>query len=236
MIWQWSLFGVLVVMCFGIGVNTKADAASQPLIGVNESGARVTLAGKTIELELPFTAPAPEHTRVAVFLLSPIDVPSNALSENVAADARSAHLVLSWPNDEHGQPVEEIGWYRIGYQIEVNESTVAHGILSIGAITPNLLELRLARPENIVTGVPISVRVFAGNPVTRQPFRGVKLKATLTFDDLDDKSNPANKPIVQLAATSANGEAILSFPAMTEPGETATLKSGRLAWRRARRR
>jgi hypothetical protein len=224
MIRQWLSFGALVVVCFGIGVNAKAGSAPQPRIGVNESGAQATLAGKTIEIDLPFTAPAPVETRVAAWFLSPVDVPSNALSVNVAADARSARLILSWPMDEHGKPVVEIGWYRIGYRIDVNETTVANGILSIGAIAPNLLELRLATPENLVTGAPISVRVFAGSPVTRQPFRGVKLRATLTFDDLDDNGKPAKKPIVQVTATSANGEAILSFPAMTEPGESATLK------------
>jgi hypothetical protein len=46
---------------------------------------------------------------------------------------------LPWPKDEKGKKADEIGWYRIGYRIGTNA-----GVLSIGAIAPNLLTLRLA--------------------------------------------------------------------------------------------
>jgi len=225
MVRQWSSLTIFAVVCLGFSWNLEANAAPLPSqIAVNEAAAQATLAGKTIELNLPLSMPAPEHTRVAAWILSSADVPTNTLSTNLAAGARSAHMILSWPIDQHGNPVEEIGWYRIGYRIDVNDAAVANGILSIGAITPNLLELRLARPQNIKRGAPISIRVFAGNPVTRKPFRSVRLKATLTFENDSDSSKSANKPIVQLGTTSASGEAIFNFPAATNPGESATLR------------
>jgi hypothetical protein len=225
MIRQWASLTAFAVVCLGFGWNFEANAAAPPSqIAVNEAGAQATLSGKTIELNLPLTMPAPEHTRVAAWILSPADLPSNTLSTNFATGAQSVHIALSWPVDQHGNPVEEIGWYRIGYRIDVDDAAVANGILSIGAITPNLLELRLARPQKIKRGAPISVRVFAGNPVTRKPFRGVRLKATLTLEKDSDEGKPANKPIAQLGTTSASGEAIFNFPAATDPGESATLK------------
>jgi len=225
MIQKWSSLTTFAVVCLGFSWNIEASAAPPSLqIAVNEAAAQATLAGKTIELNLPLSMPAPEHTRVAAWILSPGDVPTNTLSANLAAGAQSAHLILSWPIDQRGNPVEEIGWYRIGYRIDVNDATVANGILSIGAITPNLLELRLARPQNIKRGAPMSIRVFAGNPVTRKPFRSVRLKATLTFENDSVSRKSAKKPIVQLSTTNASGEAIFNFPAATDPGESATLK------------
>ncbi|HUB51290.1 MAG TPA: alpha-2-macroglobulin family protein [Terracidiphilus sp.] len=190
---------------------------------MNETGARATLAGKSIALDLPFTVPAPERTRVSAWLLSPDDLPNSALTLDVAAGARSAHFTFLWPVDARGNAVEEIGWYRIGYRIDVNGAIVANGILSIGAITPNLLELKLARPQYIQRGMPISVRVFAGNPVTQKPYRSVRLKATLTFDDDSNSGRPAPKPLIHSAVTNTSGEAIFNLPALSEPGESATL-------------
>lgn len=225
MIRQWAILTAFAVLCLGFSWNLEANAApTPPQIAVNQAAAQATLSGKTIELNLPLSMPAAEHTRVAAWILSPADVPSNTFSTDLATGAQSAHLMLSWPLDQHGNLVEEIGWYRIGYRIDVNDATVSSGILSIGAITPNLLELRLARPSKIKRGAPISIRVFAGNPVTRKPFRGVRLKAALTLENDTDNGKPANKPIVQFGTTSASGEAIFNFPAATDPGESATLR------------
>ena len=225
MIRQCTSLTAFALACLGCGWNSEAIAAPPPSqIAVNETAAQATLSGKTIDLNLPLSMPAAEHTRVAAWILSPTDVPSNTLSTNLATGAQSAHLIFSWPLDQHGNFVEEIGWYRIGYRIDVNDAAVANGILSIGAITPNLLELRLARPPKIKRGAPIGIRVFAGNPVTRKPFRGVRLKAALTFENDTDNGKLANKPIVQFGTTSASGEAIFNFPAATNPGESATLK------------
>jgi hypothetical protein len=225
MIRQACSFAIWAVVCVGFGRNGTASASPvAPSIAAIESGARATLNQNAVELDLPFTAPAAKETRVVAWFLSPDNSPSVETAVTVTVGSRSAHLVLPWPKGRDGKPVEEIGWYRIGYRIESAGASVAHGILSVGAITPNLLALRLAKPETLVAGVPISVRVFAGNPVTRRPFRGVLLKATLTFDDDTGADKPVKQPIVRSAATGSNGEAILNFPGMSEPGETATLK------------
>jgi len=225
MIRKRALLTAFAVVCLSFSWTFEANAAlPAPQVAVNEAATQATLSGNTIELNLPLSMPAPEHTRVTAWTLSPADVPSNTLSMNLPIGAQSAHLALSSPVDQHGNQVEEVGWYRIGYRIDVNDATVANGILSIGAITPNLLGLRLAKPQNVKRGAPISIRVLAGNPVTRKPFRGVRLKATLTFENGTGDGKPAKKSVVQSGVTNASGEAIFNFPAATDPGESATLK------------
>lgn len=221
---QWVLFGFSAAVCLIVAIPLFGQAISPPgQLAVNESAARATLLNNAIQLELPFAAPVSPGTHVVARISSPENTSSGQTDLALPAGSRSAQITLPWPRDGHGNPVDEIGWYRIGYEIRVNGAPAAHGILSIGAITPNLLALRLARPQAIVTGVPIRLRVFAGNPVTRKPFAGVRLKATLTFDSDSDKKRSASRPIVHSAVTAANGEAGLLFPGPTNPGEDASL-------------
>lgn len=99
-----------------------------------------------------------------------------------------------------------------------------------GEETGGVLQAVVLEPEDVQAGfvalnqVVIVEGVFAGNPVTRKPFRGVRLKAALTLENDTDNGKPANKPIVQFGTTSASGEAIFNFPAATDPGESATLR------------
>jgi len=116
------------------------------------------------------------------------------------------------------------GWDRIAYRIDSAGSTVAKGILSVGAIASNLLDLRMASPARPIARVPLSVRIYAGNPVTRKPFRGVHLEARLVIDaDIDPKAKSADKTVVRQAVTDRLGEAVFAFPFPTKPGQTATL-------------
>jgi hypothetical protein len=117
-----------------------------------------------------------------------------------------------------------VGWYRIAYRIETSNAPPLNGILSIGAIAPDLLTLRLALPEQLVTGKPLTVRVYAGNPVTRRSFRGVRLEGTLKYDGEPTKgAKPFSRTIVRAAITGSSGEAVLVYPIQGAPGDTATL-------------
>jgi hypothetical protein len=145
-------------------------------------------------------------------------------------DSRSAALTLPWPKDAHGIAAKEIGWYRIAYKIEADGAPESHGVLSVGAIASNLLALRLARPGILISGKPLSLRVFAGNPITRAPYRGVRLQATLVFEPTDSetdskaaKSTLAKRTLVRVATTGASGEALFNFPIKTEPGQEVNL-------------
>ena len=207
-------------------------------IAVNEAKARAVLAEDSIRFNLPLNAPAGAGERAVAWLLSPEGAAGGETAIALGEGSRSAALTLPWPKDKLGHPATEIGWYRIAYQLEADGAPVAHGVLAVGAIASNLLALRLARPEQLVSGKPLSVRVYAGNPITREPYRGVRLQATLVLDAVDSdadtdsdadseaeaaKGKAAERTLVRAATTGATGEAFIDFPVKAEPGQGATL-------------
>jgi hypothetical protein len=89
----------------------------------------------------------------------------------------------------------------------------------VGAIAANLMRLRVVYPKQIASSEATSVRVIAANPVTGKLLAGVKLKATLA-----DRYEAAKaKDETRLATTGTNGEAILTFAAMGDPGNSLDL-------------
>jgi hypothetical protein len=92
-------------------------------------------------------------------------------------------------------------------------------MLSVGAITANLLELRLAYPKTIAQTHALSARVIAVNPVTGKALSGVNLKATLS----DDEDKSKRQSFKRAAITGRNGEAILTFAPLGEPGDSLDL-------------
>ena len=193
------------------------SAAAEPL--VLEAGAKATLEKDTIRVTLPLSAAPAPGARVVVWLASPKDARSGETIATLNANGRTAAAVLPWPKDESDVREEDIGWYRIGYRVEVGGAERSHGVLSVGAITANLMELRLAYPKLIAQGHPLSARVVAVNPVTGKALPGVNLKATLS----DDEDNSKNKGITRVATTRRDGEAILTFAPLGEPGDSLDL-------------
>ena len=171
----WSIAGVILVGAAHLSAQNRPG-----LLAVNEPRARAVLASPSIRLQLPFAAPAITAGRAVVWTLSPTGTASAETAADFQASARQVNLTVPWPQDEKGKPADDVGWYRIAYRIETANSPPLNGILSIGAIAPELLTLRLALPENLVSGKLLSVRVYAGNPVTRRGFRGVRLEGTPT--------------------------------------------------------
>jgi hypothetical protein len=128
-------------------------------------------------------------------------------------------VILPWPKDARGVREEDIGWYRIGHRVEEGGTEISHGVLSVGAIAANLMELRLAYPKIIAHAHALSARVIAVNPVTGKSLPGVNLKATLS----DDEDNSKKKSFTHVATTRRDGEAILTFEPLGEPGDSLDL-------------
>jgi hypothetical protein len=213
----WSLTGMMLA---GTAV-VLAQTTARPL-EVRESSAQAILAGDSIHLQFPFATPATRAGSAVVWTLSPTGAKSAETVVEFAAGARRVSASLPWPKDEKGKKADEIGWYRIGYRID---STAAKGVLSIGTIAPNLLTLRLALDDNPVTGKPLTVRVYAENPVTHRSFRGVQLEGTLEYhNDAAKSAKPLPRKLVRASTTGLGGEAALLFPVEGAPGDTATLK------------
>jgi hypothetical protein len=214
-----SFAGVMLAGYALISAQTTTGSAT-----VNELRARAVLASPSIHLQLPFAAPAITRGKAVAWTLSPTGTASAETTADFQAGARLVSLTLPWPPDEKAKPADDVGWYRIAYRIETADSSPLNGILSIGAIAPELLTLRLALTENLVSGKPLSVRVYAGNPVTRRGFRGVRLEGTLKYDGEPTKgAKPFSRTVVRTAVTASSGEAVLVYPVQGEPGDTATL-------------
>jgi len=194
----------------------KADRGPQ----VVETAARATLENDAIRLTLPLNEPAGTDVRVVAWLLSPKNAQTAETAVQLKPGAHEAAVTLAWPKGSPEIGIEDIGWYRICYRVEVNGAETSYGILSVGAITANLIALRLAYPAKIAQGQAVSARVMAMNPVTGKPLAGVKLKAGLVDNETDPKKL---KQDWRDAATARNGEAILNFAPMGEPGDELDL-------------
>ena len=187
---------------------------------VLESGAKATLEKDTIRVTLPLTAVLGPGARVAIWLASPKDVRSSETVAIVSANGRATSAILPWPKDARGVREEDIGWYRIGYRVEEGANERSRGVLSVGAITANLMELRVAYPKMIAHAHGLSARVIAVNPVTGKALPSVTLKATLSDGEDDSKK----KSLTRVATTKRDGEAILTFAPLGEPGDSLDLK------------
>jgi hypothetical protein len=225
MSWRSLLFLAFLQFAFGSVAQSgvvQQRAAGTPVAAalVVESGAKATLEKDAIRMVLPLSAASKPGTKVTVWLASPKNVRSGETVAILSPDGKSASAELPWPNDAQGKREEDVGWYRVGYRVEWNSVEQAHGMLSIGAIASNLMELRLAYPKLVAPGHGISARVIAVNPVTGRSLAGVRLKATLTCDE-ESKKKPGQ---TRTATSGRNGEAILSFASMGEPGDTLDLK------------
>ena len=106
--------------------------------------------------------------------------------------------------------------------MESSGAPVAHGVLAVGAIARNLLALRLTRPDQLASGKPLSLRIWAGNPITCEPYGSVQVQATLSID-ATGAGKPSKQTLVRAARTGASGEAVIEFPVKAEPGQTAKL-------------
>ena len=204
----------------GQGVQPRQQAgrvAVEPQ--VLEAGAKTTLEKDTIRVMLPLSAVPDPGARVVVWLASPKDVRSGETVATVNTNGRAASAILPWPKDARGAREEDIGWYRVGYRVDLNETERSHGVLSVGAITANLMELRLAYPKLIAQGHALSARVIAVNPVTGKALPRVNLKATLS----DDEDNSRKESFTRVATTRRDGEAILTFAPLGKPGNSLDL-------------
>ena len=215
--------GLWVSLSLGLSVLAQSPIIASPA-SVNESNALAILGRDSIQVELPLRAAAGPSLRAVAWLISPAGAKSAETAVDIPPGTHAAKFTIPWPKDAKGQPVDEIGWYRLAYRIESQGATVAHGVLAVGAIASNLMTLRLARPEKLVPGKPLSVRVFAENQVTYRPLRGVHLKATLTTDSDDSAvSKAAKRAFTRQATTDSTGEAILEFPPSLASGDSADL-------------
>ncbi|MFZ1083717.1 MAG: alpha-2-macroglobulin family protein [Terracidiphilus sp.] len=219
------MIGYMVLFLhLAVGVMGQGQGGSNPRVTdsgmrVQEDKASARFEEDGLRVTLPFSAPAGSGVQVTAWLAAPNDARSGERSVAIRSGERAATLTLDWPSDAKGKRVDDVSWYRVVYHINADGTETAHGILSVGAIATNLMRLRVVYPKQIASREATSVRVIAANPVTGKLLGGVKLKATLA-----DRYEAAKaKDETRLATTGTNGEAILTFAAMGDPGDSLDL-------------
>ena len=225
MIRKWSLFVAVLGFAAQMGAQpSKSTPANDVDQGVRsplvvESAARANVEKDAIRVTLPLDRAAGAGVHLTAWLISPKDVRTGEIGTEIERGTHEAILTLAWPKGMEETGVKNVGWYRIGYSVRVNDAETSHGILSVGAIAANLISVRLAYPRQIAQGEGVSARVMAMNPVTGKLLAGVKVHATL-LDDTDPKKV---KHDAREATTARNGEAILTFDPMGEPDDELDL-------------
>ncbi len=189
--------------------------ATPTRIGAIEAKARAILAEDSVRFEFPLSIPAIPGLHASAWLLSPKGKRSGETVADLRQGSTAVSIQLPRPKDEHGKFIEDLSWYRIAYRVQADTGQQSEGIVAIGAIAPNLMELRLARPAWFTTGKPIGIRLYAGNPVTRKPFRGVHLEAKLEIaSEASSAGDSPKQTLVREAITDGTGEAQISFPGL----------------------
>ena len=220
---RWVALAVLTLQTNG-GLEGQGSPSAGNTAAVDEAAARAVLTQDFVRLRLPLRTAAWSALRVSAWLLSPENQRSGAVAVDVPAGTRAVDIALPLPRDKKGEVESGIGWYRIAYRLDSADRAATEGILAIGAIAPNLLELHLARTEPVMPGKPLSARVYAGNPVTQRPFRDAGLTATLEYDDPASKAlKPPKVHVVRTARTDGSGEALITFPMPGVPDADATI-------------
>lgn len=207
------------VLLAGLAVTVRAQVPVD--LAIDEAHASAVLSGEDLRLRLPLTQSAPAETVVGVKLLSPKNEQFIPMQQEVRVGAASVEFPVPQLEKIAKGSAGTIAWYRIAWSVEIAGKEASHGILSLGAITRNLISLSLASSSNdLVPGKPLGVRVFAGNPVTRAPVPGVKIQATMELD-LDTSQK---RRLVRDGVTDRAGELKLEYAIPEVEGISGTLK------------
>jgi A-macroglobulin TED domain/Alpha-2-macroglobulin family/Carboxypeptidase regulatory-like domain/MG2 domain/A-macroglobulin receptor binding domain/Macroglobulin domain MG3 len=199
-------------------VSSALLASSDP-VHLNESEMSAVVAEREIALVVTVSndSEISGSGTLHVDLIDPTDaVIASAESTEQLNHGRSSislHLArgIAGPFRNGDDPVL---WYRVRYRLLLDGKPVAKGTVALGAIAPDMFELRVAHADKGLLGQPYRVNVHAANPVTRRPVSGVQIRGDLEFD-----SN--NQKIVVTKVTNSSGDAVLLFNAaggMTESG------------------
>jgi hypothetical protein len=145
---------------------------------VIEAGARASFQQDSIRFELPLAVPAGPGMHATIWILAPDGKRSGATAVDVHEGSARIVAIVPRPTEAAGKPIVKLDWYRIADSVQAPGAAATEGIVAVGAVAPNVMELRLVRPASLTSGQPIEVRVYACNPVTKAP-RTMDLTALL---------------------------------------------------------
>ena len=215
-----SLFSMFALADF----HAQSLAASSST-AVIETGARASFQQDSIRFELPLAAPAGPGVHATVWILAPDGKQSGVTPVEVRKGTVKIVAIVPRPTGADGKPVVKLDWYRIAYTVQAPGATATEGIVAVAVVAPDVMELRLVRPNYPVSGQPIEVRVYACNPVTKAPLRNVHLTGTLELKTASPGEETRPKAtVVREGATDETGEAWLRFAKKSPAIESVTVQ------------
>ncbi|MBN2318610.1 MAG: carboxypeptidase regulatory-like domain-containing protein [Acidobacteria bacterium] len=178
-------------------------------VRIDESAMRAEIDGQSIKLTVPVRNNAKRNISgiFEVDLVDPDDktVSSGSTPVEVKKGKRKISLQLPRPVTVPSSGEDPVLWHRLRYQFLDGDQVFFKGIVALGAVTPDMFELRIARSYDAFPGKPYFVRVHATNPVTYRPVKRVEVTGAIKFDSSGEIS-------IINAKTDTYGDTVLQFP------------------------
>src|ERR1700684_623964 len=191
-----------------LGMLLSHGFAASAVVRINESELSAVVSEKEIRLSVPVTSDsaAPISATLSVYLLDPKDalVASANSTERLKPGRNLIDLRMVRPAVQVAFAQDPVLWYRVRYRLLLEEKPAVSGIVALGAITPDMFELRVAHAGKALPNQAYRVRVRAANPVTRKPVGGVEIRGRLGLDTGDEST-------LLTRVTNSSGDAILLF-------------------------
>jgi A-macroglobulin TED domain/Alpha-2-macroglobulin family/Carboxypeptidase regulatory-like domain/MG2 domain/A-macroglobulin receptor binding domain len=204
-------------------ISTRLLASSAPL-GINESEMSAVISGKEIALIAPVSNESEKAVSGTLYvdLLDPKDavVVSSKTTESLKPGRNLIKLSLPRPALPMVSDDDPVLWYRVKYRLLSDDKPATSGVVALGAIAPDMFELRVAHADKALPGQSYQVRVHAANPVTRKPVNGVEVRGELEFDADENRA-------VIVHTTNSSGDAVLLFhiPATVTDGGSVNMEA-----------
>jgi hypothetical protein len=195
----------MAIACAGYRIMSKVG---HHRVSVNESEMSAVISEREIALIAPVSNESETTVSGTLYvdLLDPKDavVASSKTTEHLKPGRSLIKLSLPRPAIPLVADNDPVLWYRVKYRLLLNDKQAASGVVALGAIAPDMFELRIAHADKALPDQSYRVRIHAANPVTRKPVSGVEVRGELEFDSVDKRA-------VITHTTNSSGDAVLLF-------------------------
>jgi len=203
----------LLLLClFFVLLPLTRSSAVNTVLRVNEAETRVwPREGQTeVALALENLTANPLRARIELAWLDPQDRVPWQTDRRETVTSGASKIAVPLPLFIDSDQADKALWYRLRYRImPEKDSSKAFapitGLISLSEITPDIFELRVIASEFPIAGKPYRAHVRALHPITSRPVSGVRINASLKFD------NDREDSFKSFATINAQGYATLDF-------------------------
>ncbi|MBI3653582.1 MAG: carboxypeptidase regulatory-like domain-containing protein [Acidobacteria bacterium] len=218
---------LLVVGCLSVALVLPFLAAPLPP-AVRETEMRAELSRDGVTILVPITQRS--GATPATLTLELLDSTDHKLAEattriTLKQGENVSRLRLLWPQfaeakDWQGR-YDMLSWTRVQYRLSSAETPHAgalevSGKRSLALMLNEWFTLRVIAPNDPAQRLPAQVRVFAENPLTGKPVTGVRIEASLTRQDDEEKRMDS---VVKRGVTDAAGSVAFALSPPTLPDD-----------------